>query len=246
VIVCHAYRYIFVKTRKTAGTSVEIALSKFCGPDDIITRDEPADEDIRASLGYPGPQNEGGIGFRHYRLADWWRFLRRRERARFVNHMQAERIRRVIGRDVWDRYFTFCVERDPWDKAVSLYFWRTRDLEPRPTLLEFLERTKRASLSNFDLYTVGGRLAVDRVVRYENLTVELEEVRTKLGLPEPLVLPRAKDGHRPEKSPYLELVGPREKAIIDRMCEREIGCLGYRFGDATAARGTLAAPFWRR
>lgn len=233
MIVCHRYRYIFVKTRKTAGTSIEIALSKFCGPDDIITRDEPPNQEIRAALGHPGPRNDHRLALRHYRLADWRRLLLRGERAGFVNHMRAERIRNVVGRETWDRYFTFAVERDPWDKAVSLYFWRTREMEPRPTLLQFLEATKENSLSNFDHYTIGGRVAVDRVVRYENLEQGLEEVRLKLGLPEPLVLPRAKSGHRPVGSRSTALVGPREKAIVDRACAREIALFGYQFAGNT-------------
>ncbi|MEL6382956.1 MAG: chondroitin 4-O-sulfotransferase, partial [Cyanobacteria bacterium J06626_18] len=32
MIISHEYKFIFLKTRKTAGTSIEIALSKFCGP----------------------------------------------------------------------------------------------------------------------------------------------------------------------------------------------------------------------
>ena len=37
MIVSHGRRFIFIKTSKTAGTSVEMQLSKFCGPDDIVT-----------------------------------------------------------------------------------------------------------------------------------------------------------------------------------------------------------------
>ena len=44
VIASHQHRFIFLKTRKTAGTSVEIALSKVCGPDDVITEISPEDE----------------------------------------------------------------------------------------------------------------------------------------------------------------------------------------------------------
>jgi hypothetical protein len=43
VIVSHRHRFIFIKTTKTAGTSVEMFLRQFCGPDDIVTslrRDE--------------------------------------------------------------------------------------------------------------------------------------------------------------------------------------------------------------
>ena len=46
MIASHAHRFVFVKTRKTAGTSLEIALSRHCGPDDIVTRISPADEEL--------------------------------------------------------------------------------------------------------------------------------------------------------------------------------------------------------
>jgi hypothetical protein len=35
MILSHRYRFIFLKTGKTAGTSVEIALSEYCGAEDI-------------------------------------------------------------------------------------------------------------------------------------------------------------------------------------------------------------------
>jgi len=37
MIISHRHRYIFIKTRKTAGASVELALVQSCGPDDIMT-----------------------------------------------------------------------------------------------------------------------------------------------------------------------------------------------------------------
>ena len=57
VIASHQHRFIFLKTRKTAGTSVEIALSKVCGPDDIITEISPEDEKLRQAAGGRPPQN---------------------------------------------------------------------------------------------------------------------------------------------------------------------------------------------
>ena len=37
MIISHEYEVIFVKTRKTAGSSMEIALSKYLGDKDVIT-----------------------------------------------------------------------------------------------------------------------------------------------------------------------------------------------------------------
>ena len=43
MILSHAHRFIYIKTYKTASTSIEAALSAICGPDDVIT---PAREDL--------------------------------------------------------------------------------------------------------------------------------------------------------------------------------------------------------
>lgn len=52
MIVSHKYKFIFIKTAKTAGTSTEIALSRICGPDDIITPFMISeDEELRMSMG---------------------------------------------------------------------------------------------------------------------------------------------------------------------------------------------------
>ena len=203
MIVSHRHRFIFVRTRKTAGTSVEIALSKFCGPDDIITRD--ADDALRHELGYPGPQNDGGIPLSAYTFSEWRRLFTRRERARFKNHTPASRIRSLVGEQIWRSYYKFAIERDPWDKAISLYYWRTRGEQPRPPLLQFLQNVGTRSLSNAHIYMIDGALGVDRIIAYENLAAELEEIRLHLALPEPVPLPRAKSTHRTEESALLRI-----------------------------------------
>jgi hypothetical protein len=37
MIISHRHRFIFIKTRKTAGTSIEVYLSRFCGEEDVVT-----------------------------------------------------------------------------------------------------------------------------------------------------------------------------------------------------------------
>ena len=57
MIICHEHKFIFIKTRKTAGTSIETALSKFCGESDSLTSLSSEDEVARKDLGLRGMQN---------------------------------------------------------------------------------------------------------------------------------------------------------------------------------------------
>ena len=51
MIISHKYKYIFFKTSKTAGTSIEISLSRFCGKDDVITPIDRRSREIRKEVG---------------------------------------------------------------------------------------------------------------------------------------------------------------------------------------------------
>jgi hypothetical protein len=219
MIVCHRHRFIFIRTRATAGTAIESALSRYCGDADIITR--------RA-----GPVTERGaqndtLPLRNYRARDGLQLLRAR-RARLRSHASAVEVRAVIGANIWDSYFKFCVERDPWEKAVALYDRRTRQREPRPSFLQFLRSVTPESLSNFDIYTIDAALAMDRVIRFEHLAEDLEALRNLLDLPQALALPAA-TAPCPVDSHYAAMFGDDEKALIDAACSRETELFGYGF-----------------
>lgn len=214
MIISHKHRFIFVKTKKTAGTSIEIALSKICGKEDIITPILSEDESIRAALGYRSPQNYtiGGV-------------------QRFYNHSPARVARALLGEDVWATYFKFCFERNPWDKVISWYFWRHKT-EPRPSLSWFIQSGAAARVGGpggFDLYTVDGLIAVDRVCRYEDIGPELERIRHELNLPELPTLPRAKSRYRQDTRHWRELFTLEDRKAIETLFCREIAHFGYTF-----------------
>lgn len=235
MILSHRHRFIFIKTRKTAGTSIEIALSKYCGDDDIITPITPEDERIRRELGYRGPQH-CWRPFRRYTLRDWERQLvRGRRKAEFFNHMRAEQVVRLVGEALWKDYFSFCVERDPWEKVISSYHFRFPE-EPRPSLREYVE-SDGPRLSDWDRYTIGGGIAVDRVCRYERLGQELDEVARRIGLPGPLELPRAKGGFRKDRRPAAEVMSREDRAAVAEIFRREIEAFGYREPGASRQGG---------
>jgi hypothetical protein len=227
MIISHRHKFIFIKTNKTAGTSIEIALSKFCGDKDVITPISRADEVSRRRLGYVGPQNYLAPRA-EYRLRDVANLLRGKKKPRYYNHMPARDVKSQIGDEIWNSYFKFCFERNPFDRVISLYYWRNKT-EPRPSMSAFLESGVPLLLQRrgFDLYTIDGRIVMDRVCIFENMDEELERVRVQLGLTEPLQLPRAKSSSRKDKRNFRELMNEREIDTVRALFNREIALFGY-------------------
>jgi hypothetical protein len=229
MILSHKYKFIFLKTKKTAGTSIEIALSKFCGPDDIITPISEKDEQTRRQLGYRGPQNylpaTNGSAWNDKLVA-----LGLMKPKRFYNHMSAAEVKALVDDKVWNEYYKFCVERNPWDRMTSLYYWIFRE-KPAPPFSQFVRSRKYRMLKNGgrNVYTLSGRFAVNHVCRFEDLANELEAVRQQIGLPEELELPRAKTIQRIDRRNYRELFSPADQARVGRLFRDEIQMFNYQF-----------------
>jgi hypothetical protein len=230
MIVSHKHKFIFLKTAKTAGTSIEIALSKFVGDQDIVTPISAADEQIRRSLGYRGPQNFR-VPCRQHSAVELCLAALRGRRKSFYNHMTADEARTLIGENIWNSYYKFCFERNPFDRVISLYYWCHKQ-EPRPTISQFIDgrQIELLSLRGLGVYTTGdGQIAVDKVGRYESLVDDLEEIRRTLGLSEPLNLPHAKAFHRKNGRHYSEDIDEHCRRKIEARFRREIELWNYQF-----------------
>ena len=227
MIISHKLETVFVKTRKTAGTSIEFALAAVCGPDDVITQ-VPQEEKARLEFAGRSKQNDD-VTWRTLtpKWAVTWLLFRRRPRL-VREHSPAVRARKLLGKEQWCRYYTWAVERNPWDKAVSRYFWEASRGDV-PSFSEYLRGAPRHMLSCFDLYSKRGEIIVDRVLRFENLADELPQVWDRLGVAPP-ALPRMKGGHRPaETRDYRTMYSDRDAEFIANVCAREIAAFGYRF-----------------
>jgi hypothetical protein len=228
MIVNHRYRFIYLKTKKTAGTSIEIALSRYCDGNDILSKIGHRDEPKRAALGYQGPANhlEPAGKSLGERIDRWLHGPKQR----YFNHMPARELREKIGDETWNSYFKFCFERNPWDRAISQYYWQNRSKKRLPDFYRYLHRMRRLGiLSNFDTYAIDGRVAVDAVYRFEDLNAELGRIVERLGLPGGLELPDAKRNVRKDRRPYQEFYSERARDFVAKACEREIREFGYRF-----------------
>jgi len=234
MIVSHLHRFIFMKTRKTAGTSIEIALSENCGPKDIISKIDANDEKLREELGFAGPQNLA-VPIRKLNFRELLRLLIKREKTNHYNHCTADLVKHRIGSEKFDSYTSFCVVRNPWDRAVSMY-WFSRNrgdrhaIDQSITFTEFIFSAPRELITDQDIYMIDGEIVIDHIVRFENLRPELDEVMSIIGIPS-LTLPHAKGGTRKDKQHYSLMFDDKTRDFIAEMCAFEIKYFGYEFDD---------------
>ena len=221
MILNHQYNFLFVKTRKTGGTSLEIALSKFCGPQDIITPFRDEDEKIRQKLGYRGPQNYMAS---HGKSQKAW------------HHIPAAEITKKISEKDWGSLYKFAVIRNPFSKAVSAYYWRGGSYQ-YGSFLEFLKSDPKILRHNWEIICVGGKPALDKIVRFERLREDLTEVSETLELPENVydVMRgiHAKGQYRPKRKSIREFFEESDKArqLVELLCEEELAYFEYSLAD---------------
>jgi len=230
MIISHRHKFIFLRTTKTASTSMEISLSRFCGPQDVITPINPLDEPIRRELGIV-PQNytrpRRPWEFRPKDIVSYLLYQQWPEKKLYWNHMPARLIRKKVTPEVWNSYFKFCFVRNPWDRAVSRYYWNLSRDSRQTNLNKSLRRNNPNS--NFEIYSIDGQLAVDFVGRFENMQTDLQKVYERLNLPFDGWLPRTKAKSRADKRHYSDLLSPKQAEYIRRKCRQEIEFFNYAY-----------------
>jgi hypothetical protein len=229
MIISHKYKFIFIKTAKTAGTSIEVFLSSGCGRMDIVTPIAPPIE---------GHQPRNHQGFINpipeilERPGKFFSALRHTitSREKFYNHMPASLVQKRVPARVWKTHLKFCVERNPWDKVLSHYHMHAAREGGSLSLDEYLARGRFPI--NYFRYTdpSGDKIIVDRVLRYENLLAELSEVFSQLRIPFDGTLGvKAKSEYRTDRRPYQQVFNEEQRTIVEAAFAREIELHGYRF-----------------
>lgn len=219
---------------KVASTSMEIWLSQLCGEDAIITPIAQEDEEMRSNLGYRGPQNYE-IPLRNYSLRDWGRrIIKDRKPRPLKNHDSIRRIKNHYPE--YSNFFSFSFERNPWDKAVSYYYYSLyqRNADTDEFCISDLIDAAPKRLSNWNRYTnEKDEIIVDHVAKFENLEEELEEICSRIEVTRTYMgpLPHAKTGYRKVKKSYQELLTEKQAKRIYQLCHKEISHFGYTFGN---------------
>ncbi|MFG6094983.1 sulfotransferase family 2 domain-containing protein [Leptothoe sp. ISB3NOV94-8A] len=238
MLVSHKKRFIFTKTVKTAGTSVESYFEPYCMPDgewqELHAREEYVSE--TGIIGYRGNNARSSI---------WY------------NHMPAKEIFDLIGQNTWERYYKFTVVRNPFDKLISGFFM----YEKRKKNYSVIQKTKALSKRILDLgnpidrvkgettierfrswiqkggeipdrdkYLIDGQECIDYYVRFEELHEGIKHVCNYLSIPfEPARIPQMKKGIRDNKMNVQDFYDNKTRQIVEKKYAWELERFGYVF-----------------
>ena len=167
-IISFKHQFIFIKTGKMAGTSLEIALSYFCGRDDIVT--EKSDKHPSAGEGVRDVMIDG-----------------QRHSFNVIKHMKARHLRKELGGDMFRRFLKISTIRNPYDMVVSIYAWRQKEVAIpnashfRTWLPQFIDA--HLLYNRRPLCTIRQPYdAIDVMIRFEHFEEDLTALSQRLGL----------------------------------------------------------------
>ena len=232
MIISNRHKFIFLKTQKTAGSSVELALSELCGPDDVITPMK-CEENNRQPHSR-GPQNYEVPEAYHppgARLLLRLGMKPRRVGLEYYQHMPASELQKRMNISDFENYKKVTIVRNAWDREVSLYFWATRRQDEKPSFERFVRRRVwRPEMKTFNIYSIDGHSVADTVMRYETLAEDFASFVGSLGLDHVPALPRAKGNFRTTaERDYREFYTDETAEIVRQRYAREIALFGMEF-----------------
>lgn len=200
MILSCKHRFVFVRGRKVAGTSVEMALSTLCGPEDIAGPMLPEDEYLRQSMGgFSGnysddPRLEAAYVRLVMESAPELRARLTRPPSDYKSHMGVAAIEARFG--ALDGFRVICVERCPYARVIS-------SMRDPGKFEQAVANGLFGRLRSVGLYrTLAGEITAEPL-RYEHLETDFAMFVAGLGEAVP-PLPHAKSG------PLSNRFDPRE------------------------------------
>lgn len=220
MLISHTYKLIFIKTKKTAGSSVEsLLVDNFFDEEIDMCTGSIIDGTPRVNMPPKSPAEPDG-------------------------HKPWHLVKNYVTKDQWNEYTKFTIERNPWDKLVSDFFWQKNlhddkiewdddDVYNFEWYVDNFCNKLVVAPSDWNLYADKSGPVVDNVIQYGNLKQELAELLTSNGVPiteDIIESTRKKSGLR--KVHYTEMYQNEEYIDkVAKMFSKEIEYFGYKFGE---------------
>lgn len=205
MFISHKYKFIFIKTRKTAGSSIEKIFL----------------DNIKEDFLFGGMPPE--------KLTP---ILPEGQEKQIKEHSGYQVIKSFYPAE-WDSYYKFTIERNPWDKTVSNFHF-VQNWKPTKTKNGFedfvMNPKNKFFLNDWKLYTEKNKPVVDKIIRYENLEEDFAEVCSIIGFPYQgqLATTRLKGSYRNKKN-YKNYYNEKTKDKVENLYHNTIKYFNYKF-----------------
>jgi hypothetical protein len=206
MLISHRKKFIYTKTAKTAGTSVEVFFEKYCMPEGEWIFSHERDQYISES---------GVIGFRG-ELKEKILHM-----PKFYNHMPASDIKAFVGDNIWDEYFKFCVIRNPFEKVLSGFFFRVVNnvFDDTPRMIsafrDWVKSQNGMIAIDRHAYLIDGLVSVDFFIKQENLLEDVKKVCKIIDVPfYEETFPQLKTLYRPKNAKIEDYYDNETKEIV--------------------------------
>lgn len=219
MLISHRCKFIYMKTKKTAGTSVEMAFEPFCREN----LDDPVKhmtDTIICDQGVVGARLGGDSG-----------------PMRYFNHMSARAIKRRVGEPVWSDYLKFCAIRNPWDKVVSMFHYRHPKIQAEApaeiiaTFRQWLVADDTVVGDDWNVYTIDDEPVFDVVIRHDQLEKDTVSLLKHFGASD-LAVPRMKVRHRKDVTlDHTAYYDDAAREMVAETFDNAIKLFGWRFED---------------
>jgi len=145
--------------------------------------------------------------------------------------LQQEKIKRNVSPEIWNSYFKFAFERNPFDKVVSDYNRRITHNNYDKSFKQYCLECSSGLMkfrNGFKLYSSkDGKIIVDFIGKYENLQDDFNFVCNKLNLSE-IELKRKNVSHKNNYN-YRTYYDDESKRIVEEQYSKVIKLFNYKF-----------------
>jgi hypothetical protein len=221
MIISFRHAFLFVKTRKTGGSSVQMALSAVCGDEDIIVCDQ-----LNRNLDKAFSRNPHA-SLRQIKFAipeaSWRSFFK------FVFVRNPWDL--VVSRYHWERKGRDCSVADfrRWLRTYVDPGHAEPERNDQSNLVQPVWETGGGYLRDLQSPYVleGGESGADFIGRYETLSRDFASVCDRLGFPQ-LPLPHLKSGFRQDPS-YRDAYDDESRSLVAEAFAEDIERFGFTF-----------------
>lgn len=206
-MISHKHKFIFVHAPKTAGNSIQNHLRNY-SEDKIVISEKQAtyNEECKSHLDrFEIRSSDKKLKIhKHTTLNEYYNNWRKKYGS-------------------IEDFFKFGVTRNPWERAISYYFWKGYKSFKKKI---FVNNLIQRSCSDYFYVKKYNNHKLDYVIKFENLQEDFDTVCDKIGIPKQELAHANKSKHKH----YTEYYDDETREIVAEKYAKDIEYFGYEFG----------------